>query len=236
MRGARHLIAVLLLCVLGGTATAAPFEPFFHGVDLDDFATPGGTEDGFESVIRCTPFAEPLNPTCASLAPEPNPGPVHAGYIDTGQIVGEQRFSPVDADLPELWSDAHRATTAGAHLRIGDLETGLYRVVMLGHNPAGGPGERTFFEVNGTAAGSVQNAPGVPLVVGLSQSVVFDVFVDGGFIDIFYFADPGSGQGGWMNGATIELIPEPLSALLLVLSLGLMLVGRPAWRRLATRR
>jgi hypothetical protein len=235
MRATRHLLAVLLLCALGGSAAAAPIEPFFHGVDLDDFATPGGTQDGFESVIRCTPFAEPLNPTCVSLAPDPNPGPVHSGYIDTGEIVTEQRFAPVDADLPELWRDAHRATTAGALLRIGDLETGLYRVVMLGHNPAGGTSERTVFEVNGMPAGFVQNAPGVPLVVGLSQSVVFEVSVDAGFIDIFYFAEPGSGQGGWMNGATIELIPEPLSASLLALSLGMILVGRATCRRLATR-
>jgi hypothetical protein len=230
------LLSALLLCVLGGRATAAPFEPFFHGVDLDDFATPDGTQDGFESVIRCTPFGAALNPTCASLAPEPNPGPVHAGYIDAGEIITEQRFGPVDADLPELWRDAHRATTEGSLLRIGQLETGLYRVVMLGHNPAGGPGERTFFEVNGVPAGFVQNAPGVPLVVGLSQSVVFDVFVDGGLIDIFYYADPGSGQGGWMNGATIELIPEPLSASLLALSMSAILLGRATWRRRATRR
>ncbi len=225
------LIAVLLLAL---PARADNLDAFIFGVDLDQFTTPENlrpTQVGFESLLRCTTTdGSPISAGCQGSVFNPKPGQ-QSGYLpDLDGIVFEDiSFTPLNADHPDLWTDAHRTDTNGATIQISSLSPGTYQVIMLTQRPSTVTLE-TCFEVQGVDVGCSQygpESPQIPLEVGVSYSKVVDgVQVgDNGLLDIFFKDGSGAGQGGWLNA--IVIVPEPSTVLLLAAGLGgLVVLGR----------
>ena len=226
LRSLCSFVAVLLLAL---PAHADVLDAFIFGVDLDQFTTPENlrpTQVGFESLLRCTTTdGSPIGGCLLSSVPKPGQ---QSGYLPDPDGPYESREEPtlVNADHPDLWTDAHRTDANGATIRISSLSPGTYQVIMLTQVPSAVTRE-TCFEVQGVDVGCSQYGPEIPLEVGVSYSKVVDgVQVgDDGLLGIFYRDGSGEGQGGWLNA--IVILPEPSSVLLLAAGLGgLVVLGR----------
>ena len=228
--------SVLACALLVAPARAEVLDAFLFGVDLDQFSTPADlrpTEVGFESLLRCTTFSgDPISQGCQGPIFEPNTGSPRSGYLeDLDGPFTDISFTPLDADFPDLWTDAHRTDANGATIRIGDLDPGTYQVVLISQRPSIVP-LRTCFRLQGQDRGCIEFGPEIPLRVGISYSLVADgVEVgEGGELDVFFWDGSGAGQGGWLNA--IVIIPEPSGVALLAAGLlGLVGLGRRNQRR-----
>jgi hypothetical protein len=230
MRGflASSMLAVALLAL---PAQGEVLDAFIFGVDMDQFSTPPNlrpTEVGFESLLRCTTSTgDPISPACQGSVFDPKPGQ-QSGYLqDLNGPFEDISFTPLNADHPDLWTDAHRTDTAGTTIRISALEPGTYQVIMLTQRPSTVP-LSTCFEVQGQDAGCSEygpQSPTIPLQIGVSYSKVVDGVQVGqdGLLDVFY-------KDGWLNA--IVVLPEPSSVLLLSVGLlGLVAFGARSRRR-----
>jgi hypothetical protein len=222
----RTLSLAVALWLLGNRAGATSFEPFVLGLDADQIFTERRTAEGFGSFTICTPI-EASDPSACGV-PEPAIGtePVRVGYVRGEAPLTDFLILPVDADVPRLWQDGHRAPPGGAVLRLENLPPGPYELVLLAHGPASGDQDETFFWVDGVFRGSVPNIPNAQLLIGGNQSLVVGVETMDGSLEIMFEGDASMGRNGWLNGLVLTLIPEPASGLLAASGLGLLVLLR----------